>query len=370
MNSDEFLEMIKNEAYEDIYNFLYSFGLNPYAFKHLEEIKYELKEYKKVPASYLPQKNVVQISKKLIDKCCEKYNNKTLSQDIIDAVKEAIVHEILHANRTMLLGNTFSIDSFDDMILNEKNKNHDISKYNDYLSEISDFIGLDEFDNIIPIKVTTKKIGVCDVIAYDKARKEYHEYSNINCSELLNIDYKTFLISLSKKLNQIKKYKIINDKVDASFISTPDDFLLNYKIPNIIDIDKLYDELDDKITLQNAIEEAFTELFAKLVTYKTNPNNLSSILDSISRDDDIQEDVKYASRMVEIAKFPIIVWFMTSAYDENYTDKFRELIGKDYDKFLELFASIQKSEFDEEEVNLDDLMELDNILDEVESIKR
>lgn len=364
MNKSEIFKMMKSRAYEKIYNFLSSFGLNTDAYKHLENISFVFRPGLYEFASYDTYSNKVTINKEMFDNIHKAYNEGKLTMDVFDEFVKTVVHEILHSNRTMLLNNTLSYDTYAEMAANEKNSK-EIHNYDKYLSEIIDIFGSDMFDNIIPIKVTTKKNNICDIIAYNKERNQYYEYKDINCNDIINNDYEVFLGLLSTKLKGVKKYRLVNDIKDVEFISTPDSFLLNRDV-----IDLNYLDAINEIDKQETVEEAFTELFSALIVRDANRENINEVLDDISRDDDVHEDVKLACRMVEIGGENIITWFMSSAYDEVYTDKFKELLGSNYDEFLNLFNKIAKLGYDDIEPNFKDLMHMDTILDEVESRRR
>lgn len=371
MTEKDFLKMIKRDSLSNLYNFLDEFNLNSELYQFLSKIKIKLCDMVEY-GNYDIKANIIRINEKLISKACKAYNDKTLTHDIYELIVSTFIHEYLHANRVVYIKDGQSIVAFEKVLNDRKNK-HDISNYDDYLREIGEFIDINEFDNFVPVKISVYKNMKCDVIAYDKIKERYLEFINLDYSKVKSSDYKDFLKKLSAKLNNVKKYKVVKKRKLNNFFSTPDAYISDYKIPEITNIDEEEETLnyiENMTQRQEILEEAFTEGLARIIAKNPSKDELMDVIDEVSREDDVSEDALYALRMMEIGGEGLISWFLVSAHEEVYEDKFREFAGENYEEFLLLLDNICYGSTENNRKYLSDLMRLDSIFNEIEQRKR
>ena len=363
MSKKEFVDEMIRVSYIRFYNFVKLFNLDPTLFNHLSNIRFIFKKMISY-GSYNPSENIITINEKIMNAAYNLKINNKLTDEIIEMITTTIIHEILHANRTVLIKNKYTSGILEDVInfKKKKRKSEDFDNYYKTLEDIKKTIGFDKFNRYIPVTVTTKSKGAYEVIANDKMEEKYCYFRRVRTS-ISFYENNHFLEDISKKLDTISNYEVLQENLeDITFPTTIDAYILDDDIENKMKKDK---DLTYKISdRQESLEEAFIETLSKLIAKCPNKSNFYQKLDEISRDEDTPEDAQVACRIIEIGGMDFVKWFLLSVYQDEYVDEFKQLFSNNYQSFLEYLNNIKNASYSFKDASLDDLLAVDQIFDD------
>lgn len=374
-NYNETLKKYKETANIAFKNFVTLLGLNSELFEHLYNMKLEISTLDDgLCALYDSNKFKIIINKSFLKEL-------NLDNEFSIQLVTTIVHEMIHANRTILINNGFnSINAEekneDELIKYYQLTNKDnVEEYNDLLYEISSNFNISNL-SIVPIKIR-KKNNLLSIIAYDKKSKNYFKYNNIKF-DLKTNDYSFYVNKLSEILLNIEPDDIVytfDDELNKdSIIPLISDYYHKYdnrivKEDNL-SMQKYKNQLDRnsfraKVLLnkQFNFEETITETIANYIVLSMNYDelNLEKINEFIQKT--CTTEVKICSTLISKMGIDTIKWFIISAYEDVYNDKIREQFKENYDKLLsnisELYESVILDDKPDEEI-VNDTLDLIN----------
>lgn len=356
-SKEELIELTKTALFEAIHsygNFMSLIGLQPELFSHLLDIKIKIDytdEYDELEevAHYVStddgNENSIHILPEYLDEMLTNIETRDIAEygKWIDDITRTIVHEVMHANRDVILKDRSSV--FDTLASSrarlQSKENKSIKEELDYILENKK--NLDN-SNITLLKVIDKKsYYVCYV--YNDRNKTYEMYilsSSIFSSE--KDKFKSIESNLRYKdsLRTLKPTKTIPACPDDGFFAGYSDF--SYLSNS--EVDKLSNEemntFNLAVTDQVGLEEAITEAFSILMVAHKNSHSLKihDVASSIIKNDKMPDDLKIAFEMIENMSPDDIRWFFLSAYLEDYSNRFADMFKEDYPTIISNVCSL------------------------------
>lgn len=348
MYDDKFIiEQIKNVAFKSLEVFLERINLDINLFVHLKVVNVILDNIDSL-AEYSLKTNTIIISRNIVNSTYKKYCKGKLSFDnFIDTIAVSYLHELLHANRTILIANTLSLYNYKEVIyINNYNKafKEDLKKYRQSLNIILNSYNYKKFKKYIPILISFNKNNLYNVVAYNKSIKAFEIFNNCLFDSTIENSKDKFLynISLEMCLKNIIPDQVIYDYRNFDVISAlPTDYKLNnryYEFDNNIHYKKLVKSLKK----QNALEEILTEAFALIMVLTYDEESIN--YDWVFNNSVLDENDKIGITLIKEFDEETVRWFFLSAYDEVYFDKFKNIFQEKYNDVLNIMYKIYELE--------------------------
>lgn len=248
VTQEQIIEDAHKVAVKSLKNFFRNMGLNEEAFNHLYEIPTFFADFLKTSdeAVYLhtestqenPIDNTIAINVKLLNKYINSINHKKVDYNkIVLQLASTLVHEMLHANRMIIM----------DYVIKTKNKNNP-----------------------------------------NKPPKETWE----------------------TKTNLVSEF---------------------YHNTNILS----EEDESDRVYYQGSFEETITEALADMIVQTRNSNEFDlENLNNIIQKNNADMIIKTGSQILKDMGIDTVKWFITSAYENSYYDKFEHTFEEKYDDLL------------------------------------
>jgi len=354
---------VKKLAVDSFETFIKRLGLNPNLFEHLHDIKYSIGKTLNdgAHAEYYEDDNELVISEKIVQNGLKKVHNEEIYyEELVENLAISYLHEMLHANRTIIIGNLLNKRNYDEFTYKQKYNNEhsaELIKYKYALDKVLINYDINDFVGSIPIIVHFNQDKTYFVVAYNDKDKsfEIYEHQKFNV-KLKNID--SFLMALSKELIQEKSKHPINKVVYDYFdyndvVALPCDYYrfdsnIRLNIKNV----KLFKKFEKRINSQLSFEEIITEALAVIMVYTRNDNIIDfESLKEYSYDENVYAGIK----IIKSFDLDTLRWYFLSTYDEVYCDKFSKFFN---DKYIDLLKIMYKIY----ELNMPLSKELDNEL--------
>lgn len=377
------LSEANNIAIESINKFLSKLNLNPDAFSHLSDVKIQITNYN-IDNSYEAENNTIIINKEVLE-------NHVLE------VALTLVHELLHANRTIIINDTIN-----------KLTNTDLSEYyikrkdiiNEYIYVFEKKLTEEEknaFFKYIPIKITPNDNNTFNVIAHNKITQSYEEFSNIvlnNNEKYPNGElFKIIGLQLNDKKNNYKSIDIDpNKEIEYSILNSFYSSLSpnknnkqsidDEKILNICDYFHPFNEPDSlenlkekyistRLKQQHGFEEVMVESIAHIIIMSRNDNdiNLDKIYSKLEKSNTIDIDTLMGLKLIKTIGPDVLNWFMISCYDDTYYNMFAHTVKEHYQSLIKNFSDLYNDVMNKKEINQDNIDNIDDIISDISNKK-
>ena len=342
-NYMDFITKAQRESNIHIKHFFNLLGLDVNLFNHLYNIQIILGSKNQ----YDIESNAISININGVNDIMreiEHTNSLKEKENLLLNMCVTIVHETIHANRSIIIENGLSISKIKEIIDNSKIRNPRIlengsERYNEIIEYSMNNSNFKLFKRYIPlsIKASTEKNNV---IAYDKDEKNIVVFDQIE-----NIDYKNsdeLLYKIGTIINKNIKNGNIKKKTTNSLVAC--DYYTGDEKLDKNSIDKIMD-----IIYCNGLEEAFTETIAILIICSRNCDKLDFdlLMEKVEKNA-YTEDIKLIVNLIKNTGIEIIKWFMTSVYEDVYINEFERLFNEDYHEFLKSFEIIYNKQIMDE----------------------
>lgn len=362
-------------AVESLRNFFVLLDLNPDAFNHLYEIEMDFDDNENL-ASYSPIDNKISLNREVFNEALydiEDYPNRQEEIEVNLAI--SMVHEMIHANRTVLIDNgvtTLSLERFkkeEQIRLIQQKQGYDLDVLRYQLSQMLDKPYIKEFKKYIPFNIKEKN-GVYEVLTYNLITKNYEKFSSNDFCDDYSEDKDKFLSAVGFRLNntEYEESDIIysftgkdtRPVVACDYVDdykpffTDEDLSLSFEEINDLeeDLNYEYEQKVDKLEGKDALEESLTETLAiiTIMSRKQKTLDLDIVTTKIEENEECI-DLKVAAKLIRALGKDTIRWFMTSAYEPYYQDKFSTIFEEQYNcllyDFSNLYSASQYEENDE-----------------------
>ena len=399
---NEIIETVKKEAIMSIKNFCRLIDLYPELFSHIYNISIIIgKTEEDAPAQYMTNENYIIINQDYIEDMIEKLNeysnDERKKNRIITNVAVTLVHEMIHANRALMIENGLNSMNASQQVDNElinyaqHKQGHSVEQYMNLLETMIGKPYIIDFKKYIPIKVTIKSDGSYTIIAYNRETKDYDEFANQFFNTKMDNDVDKFIHNIGIELNNSRNnYKItetiysLQDDANDQKTVIASDYYIHYnqrgKLVNDFDVsskgispqeyakilDAKTNEVEDRIENANGFEEVITEALASIIVMSRNDEQLELdlITDKIIKSETSLTDERIAAKFIQRMGIDMIRWFMTSVYAEYYDDELERIFKKRYDDLLLDFNDLYEAGKYDEEPDQFSIDDINDILDE------
>lgn len=387
----------KKIAIMSLKNFFHYLDLNPDAFEHIYNIPIKTEVLDSALAQYFPDEFLIVINTEYLDEQLNYINsNPSLKSNYILEIAVTLVHEYLHANRTIMINNGLAvntnIEKRAEVLTKLKNikEGHDLSLYSNLLIDALSKGYDSEFKKYIPLKVIKNSDGM-SVIVYNCDTNNYDEFRNIDFEIYDGDNLSEFIHEIAKKLNNLNEkyesyttiksfFKSEND--DAASVTIPD--YIHQSNSQFINIDSIkpkiseeeyqfikrgientFNKNQDKLKYQDAFEEIFVEVLSNIIVMSRNNKciNISEQAAKIINSESISQDEQIGAKLISKLDIEVFRWFMTSAYESCYDDRMSKIFEEEYDMFLLYMSKLYNLANDESEYDISELENIEKIIE-------
>ncbi len=323
--------------------FIKNINLEPSMYDHIYNIKVS---YNKMPddkiGEYNAVTNSININSNWLDEL--ELDNKSILN-----VANVILHEMIHANRTIIINNGLSLSHVSDKLNNEIN-----------LYEIDTY----KLQNLFEKDIVIKRISIDnnECIIYNKKQKR------INILE----EDESGTLQLKKSIADIKHQEYEMPAVVCDYYHEYDNKVVKEKCKTLDEYLKKFlkevEEINEMIKRQDSLEETMTEVIALiiLINRKKDYFNLEECCNKL-KENVVSVDEKIILSFLEKMDTEFIRWFFTAVYEEHYVNEYKNILKEEYDRFLTEFDYILDTVKNNEKV---DRNKLDDIKKIIKNIKR
>lgn len=260
-----------------------------------------------------------------------------------------IVHEMLHANRTMMINNSLTLNNYNqkyiyELVFNvQKNLGYDLDFYNNTLANMN----TKKYKKYVPIRVRKDKNNTVNAIVYNKESKNYEHF-------IIN-NFKDDVYSFSKNTYEFLKNEkpdceIFNYGLESSIETASyyyhdfDKLILKHEEYSSKILDSKIKAISKKLNIQDDFEEVIIESIANvaIMSRKEENLNLQSVYNRLKSDESVDRDLKMGLWFISEMGEDMIKWFLTSAYESHYDDKFEKHFDRKYIQLLKSFSRLYK----------------------------
>lgn len=374
---NDLIETGKIRAIESIKNFCTLLNINPEIFNHIYQIPVKIEDFLGINAEgfYYIMENYIALNSNTIEKSLKRIDENPDDEKVknveISLIATLIVHEMLHANRSIIIEN--GLDKFN---LIEKGKKettkylqeqegYDLDQYDSLLHEVLQKTYIEEFKKFIPIKAKLNEDGSYTIVAYNLETKDYAIFANQQFKAKMEDGIDKFLYQLALELNDENEKHVVtkeiytntnnNDELEGRNIN---DYYHPYsESGRLVDQSNMesknlskeeYDKLIvakqsialKKINDSEGIEEALVETLAQIIVMTRNSKELE--LDKITTRiyDNNEYDIKMAAKLIQKMGVDVIRWFLTSVYEDYYSDELEKTFQERYDELIIAFNEL------------------------------
>ena len=382
-------------AIQSLKNFFELLDFDSEAFNHLYNISMKIDKLgEEIAAEYAPDENYIIINsthlEEMLELIDESQNDENTKNKVILNMAFTLVHEILHANRAIIIEDGLNLTTIAEKEKDElsnfsqKKSGHDLNQYNFLLSGMLSKPFIVEFEQFIPIKARLNKDGSYTIIAYNLKTKDYNEFSNQYFEAINNGDIDKFLYQIGIELNNGKTkhkitnviYSFVNDNNHPEIVlgneyyhpySNRGRILNQNSLSSQDEYKNLLEEKTDKIfsrlVLSNGFEETITDVLAMIIIKTRNKKelDLNAITTEIFNSSDSVPNEKSMLKLIQAVGIDLIKWFLTSAYTSYYNDFLEKIFQERYDDLLFDFDDLYETTRNQEEVDqfsIDDIQEI------------
>lgn len=351
MNDYNFLiKETKKVAFRSFEVFLKRIDLDISLFNHLNDIAVKIGEPNSegAYAEYYPENNSMIISKYKVNSGLRKVRNGEITIDVlIDNIAISYLHELIHANRTIIIANELNLYNYDEVIYKANyNKLYEekLLKYRASLDIVLEKYDVNKFDKYIPIIVSFNKSGTYNVVAYNSDNKSFEIFNDQKFNSTIKNSRDNFLYDIGNELN---KGHTISEEIYDYFdfedsISLPCDYRFDKNIYYEFRNPKHYNNLKKNIKQQISLDEIITEALAiiMVLTKEDEVIDYEMVLDS----DNLDENDVLGIKLVSEFDVETLRWYFLSSYDDVYYDKFSKIFEDKYKDLLKIMYKIYELE--------------------------
>lgn len=336
MNKEEYLNEAFIKAKELYLDFLKKVGLESELHEKIfNDIKIKESNFSKnktrVDSIYDPNENMIEINKNLLDDLFYEYevNDDEIYMNhlIVD-----IIHELIHANRTIYISNTVNSTDF---VRSEEDKEL-LNKYDSRLNKmLNSMLYLDTKNSYIPVEINKLENGNYNVVAY----KEYdiHDEINNNANDKgykyeVYLNQKFDISDESDLFNEITKELNKETHKCDKIVAPHDEIVTSAVVSDYLTEDNKIVNINDKMKAQNSFEEVLTETIATVIFVNRKNKEIDIDRTCLLLKDKCPEDVAFGLMIIKDIGIDGLKWFMTSAFDEAYFNKLNNLYETKYKK--------------------------------------
>ena len=366
---DGIVQEARDQAIKILKIFFKHVGLDPDLFEHIYSIEVKVEPDKRdldgnlACAAYSTSKDIIEFGWEYAYDTILKgsFNGKTREQ-IINEFASTLVHEMLHANRTILIAdsvNGTNIKSeFKRFFNKDKNrlKGYDIDLLDNKLGELCKKGVFDKYTLFVPVDIKVDKDDLITITAFNKMTGNYQVFRNIDK-----------LYNMVKVINYTSSYDLYEQVAEALnkgeytcvdtieplrepkrlFPSVASDYYLDTDKSSFLkskseeESEKIaveeYEKAARSIIFSRGLEEALTEAFAEIAMFSrlSNDFDLNEYCDAVLSTH-VHDEIDVALKVIRICGEDFVKWFLTSAYEEVNTDYLEKVFKEDYDTFKEL----------------------------------
>ena len=346
----------KKVANTSLQHFFSLLDLDPEMFSHLYSIPLKLGNRLDAKAFYDTYENIIYIDKDYLMGCINRFESDPSEKDILN-MANTILHEMLHANRTVMINNETTSNNLDVKIDDERErykqerKGFNTEEYDKYLYRI---LSGDKYQykTYIPVRISINGNKTLNIVAYNNDSHDYDLFYNVDIGlEFLDKDFQH---TVAKELDTMK-YKPDKTYYSLKFTEENIELASDYYDGELIDrkpknmsISDYNDYLDDRqfeiqkrLNTQRSLEEILTEAMSNIIMTARDDDRLKldvvckKVIDYPGR----SEDVRAAAKIIDYAGLDMVKWFLTSAYKEYYEDYLKELFK---DKYKDILSNADK----------------------------
>lgn len=349
---NNYLTIAKKDAIKAIKNFFANLNIDPNLFKHIYQAKILLvneADLETYYPNYNPETNTIEYlydDVKSTFSVINKYGiNSSYIKAIYNTFVSSIIHEMLHANRALMLENGLNSKNFIHKITDDEKRKelssfgHDIAKYEELLYETLSGSYAKDFGQYIPVKAQQKPNDQINLVAFDKVGRKYVEFKNQKFNEKFNGDIQKYFVGLSLELESIHheitdviyEYPSKEQKKPKQLVGTASDFYHNYNSNNINDL-----AIFKKLMYQDDFEEIIVETLACIIYMNRNKKyiDLNELCSRITSSESAELDLKIGAYLIKKCGMDLIDWYVLSTYQDSYTDYFEKIFEDDYLELL------------------------------------
>ena len=356
-------------AMESINKFLLKLNLDPDAFSHLQNINIKIVKYDTM-GEYRPNNNTIIIS------------IKNLKEKPTLEIALTLVHEILHANRSLFIYDGINAKELNELnkenVLSDKivsTKKHNINEYIYILEKKLTTEEKNKFPKYIPINITQNDDNTFNVIAHNKYTKHYEEFNNIvlnNNEKYPNGElFEIIGLILNDKNNNYISSKIDLIEKNNNKIITANDYYHptnESDTINNLNIDHAVEIIDD----QNNFEEVMVESIAHIIIMSRNDNDidLDKICNKLENSNTSDIDTTLCVKLIKAIGPNILKWFMLSCYEDTYYNMFLQTIQENYEELIQNFSYLYDTIIYNEEIDKDNVNNINYLINEISNKKK
>lgn len=334
-------------------------GLDTDFFISICDIPIEIEETASAtPIVFNPKEYKIIISKEIAS---------SLNENSIIPLTRELLYQMILANRTLLvqgglLNNRIEKRGQEEfMEWKQLQEGHDLNKYKMLLSAMSKKSYTKHFHTYIPIAYIQHENGTYSVLGYNKQKNDFERFDN---QKIQDIDQNPDIImqQLGKALNEniIEPSEIIHtfDRILPQNIGIACDFYHQFherlvdlnEIPQNANIEKVKGifkrrtkKIKQKVNNQRYLEEAIAKALTDITLINENNDKLDiSTTTSLIINSPISIQEKAGALLISQMGEEMLKWYMLSAYQITYQDKFAEAFKDDYDSLLKSFAELNE----------------------------
>lgn len=340
----------KKVAFKSFESFLKRIDLDISLFNHLNDILVKIGEPKSEGsyAEYYPDSNMMIISKYRVNSGLRKVRNDEITmEELIDNIAMSYLHELIHANRTIIIANILNLYNYDEVIYKQNyNKIYEgqLLKYRTALERVLEKYDISKFDKYIPVIVSFNTNGNYNVVAYNLENKSFEIFKNQYFNSTIKNSKNNFLMNIGSELSN---GHVVSEEIYDYFdfedtISLPCDYIFNkntfYEFRNL----KHYNKLKKKIKQQISLDEIITEALAIIMVLTKDEEKID--YDMVLESENLDENDILGINLVKEFDTETLRWYFLSSYDEVYYDKFSKIFEDKYKDLLKIMYKIYELE--------------------------
>lgn len=345
-NGEELLKIAIDRARNSIRHFFSLLDLDPNLFEHLYNLEVIIDRDNSIVerncCACFKNSNddfgcKIYVSSEYLDYLFSSILNTSMTrQEAIDDMADTIIHETLHANRSIIVGNTTPSNNVNMNIMG-----HDREFFDELLMKVINSGTFDIYQRFIPIYKVNTINGICDVVAYDKETSSYNLYANESFEYMKIGSSLDELLSIGLELNS----EGFNHTPTFTYPYNNDMLSIIDGAPSIYHQNDEMKDVQEKIELQVRFEDMIIMALTKLVLYtrKSSKLDLEKFYNSLG--EETSDSIKFAAQIFYKFGKEGVKWFMLSSYDEVYDDKLYKSFQEDYYRLLDVLAKIEDDEY-------------------------
>lgn len=365
---ENLVNIAKERAYSSLKHFFELLDIDKSIYEYLTQVPICIDEERKITscAAYVHGSdkihNKILMGMKYLEDNINKIKNDE-KQEAIKSVTITILHELLHANRDIIIKDGITYDSIDvdsaEEMIHEK---LNIEKYSHILDEMIQNGMFDLFDNIVPLAIIPEN-NEAMVVAYDKNKKSFLFYDK----QKYGLNGKITFLNVGLELNSNIEHKVSISipEVRHYFNGELYDASDYYHQQHIDSSMKYSDDAKLRSKYQIELEENIIETIAYLI-YSSRKNSSINLESHVQRYQNNGRPIEEALAAGIIRRMGIdtLKWFILSTHEEEYDDKLYKAYQEKYTDLLLIFNELRNDTLHSREQSDDSIDDAIDIINE------